>query len=52
MKEYKVVITKLGITKRDQKLEDLLNKYAREGWQVSHVAAGWSSVVFERDKIR
>lgn len=52
MKEYKVVITKLGLTKRDQKFEDLLNQYAREGWVVSYVAPGWVSVVLERDKNR
>ena len=52
MKEYKVMMTKCGLVRRDQKLEELLNRYAREGWQVSHIAAGWASVVLERDKIR
>jgi len=52
MKEYRVVMTKLGITKRDSKLEDLLNQYAREGWIVNHIAQGWVSVVFERNKNR
>ena len=52
MKEYKVVMTKIGIMKRDEKLQDLLNQYAREGWIVKHLAESWASVVFERDKNR
>ena len=52
MKEYKVVMTKLGIMNRDVKLESLLNQNAREGWVVKHIAQGWVSVVFERDKNR
>ncbi|WP_353778148.1 DUF4177 domain-containing protein [Winogradskyella sp. 3972H.M.0a.05] len=52
MKEYKVIVTKLGFTKRDEKFEDLLNQYGREGWQVKHIGQGWASVVFERDKNR
>ena len=52
MKEYKVIITRLGFTKREHKLEGLLNQYAREGWVVNHVAQGWGSIIFERDKNR
>tara|TARA_R110002049_G_scaffold305723_1_gene503086 strand:- start:1907 stop:2065 length:159 start_codon:yes stop_codon:yes gene_type:complete len=52
MKEYKVVIPKLGFRNRLQNFEDLLNQYAREGWMVNHIAQGWSSVVLERDKNR
>jgi len=52
MKEYKVVIPKLGFRQRFQNFEDFLNQYAREGWQVVHIAAGWGSVVLERDKNR
>jgi len=50
MKEYKVVSTKLGISKRNQKLEDLLNKYARERWVVNHVGQSAHFVIFEREK--
>ena len=52
MKEYKVIMTKLGILKRDEKMEDILNQYAREGWVVNFVAQGWVSVILERDKNR
>lgn len=52
MKEYKVVTPKLGISKRMQKLEELFNQYAREGWVVNHVAQSAYFVVFERDKNR
>ncbi|MEM6378653.1 MAG: DUF4177 domain-containing protein [Bacteroidota bacterium] len=52
MKEYKVVIPKLGLRNRMQNFEDTLNQYAREGWQVCEVAQGWTSVIFERDKNR
>ena len=52
MKEYKVVMLKLGISKRADKLEAALNQYAREGWRLNHLAQGWVSMVLERDKIR
>ena len=52
MKEYKVIVTKLGFSNRVQKFEDLLNQYAREGWQVIDITQGWASVVLERDKNR
>lgn len=52
MKEYKVIIPKLGFTKRNEKMEDLLNQYAREGWIAKHIGQGWSSIIFERDKNR
>jgi hypothetical protein len=52
MKEYKVVIPKIGLRNRVQKFEDFLNQYGREGWVVNHIAQGWSSVVLERDKNR
>lgn len=50
MKEYKVVTPKLGISKRMEKLEDLLNQYARERWEVKHVAQSAYFIVFEREK--
>ncbi|MCA0132072.1 DUF4177 domain-containing protein [Winogradskyella alexanderae] len=52
MKEYKVIQPKLGFRNRLQNFEDLLNQYAREGWQVNFIAQGFMSVVFERDKNR
>ena len=52
MKEYKVIMTKLGFRNRAQTFEDELNQYAREGWIVKHIGQGWSSVVLERDKNR
>ncbi|WP_225035473.1 DUF4177 domain-containing protein [Winogradskyella sp. SM1960] len=52
MKEYKVVIPKLGFRNRVQNFEDFLNQYAREGWVVNQIAVNWATVVFERDKNR
>lgn len=52
MKEYKVVIPKLGFTNRAKKFEDLLNQYAREGWMVKHIGVNSPTIVFERDKNR
>ncbi|MCD2261019.1 hypothetical protein [Psychroserpens luteolus] len=52
MKEYKVVVPKLGFRNRTKHFEDLLNQYSREGWVVNHITQGWTSVVFERDKNR
>ena len=37
MKEYKVVMPKLGLKNRITKYEDFLNQYAREGWVVKHI---------------
>lgn len=51
MKEYKVIQPKLGFRKWNEKLEDLLNQYAREGWQVSEILQNYC-IVFERDKNR
>lgn len=52
MKEYKVISPKLGILKRGEKLEDLLNQMAREGWNVNFIHQTFSIVVFEREKNR
>ncbi|WP_179351754.1 DUF4177 domain-containing protein [Winogradskyella vidalii] len=52
MKEYKVVIPKLGFKNRVKNFEDLLNQYAREGWVVKQIAVNWATVVFEREKNR
>lgn len=52
MKEYKVIVTKLGFRNRAQNFEEVLNQYAREGWVVNHIDQGWASIVLERDKNR
>lgn len=52
MKEYKTISPSLGITKRAQKIEDLLNQYAREGWQLKHINQAQNLIIFEREKNR
>ncbi len=52
MKEYKIVTPKLGFRNRIQNLEDELNQYAREGWEVVNINQTWTSIVFQRDKNR
>lgn len=52
MKEYKVMVPKLGMRNRTQKYEDLLNQYAREGWEVKHIGQNSPLIIFERDKNR
>lgn len=52
MKEYKTVTTSLGFTKRTQRIEDILNQYAREGWQFKHINEAQTLIVFEREKNR
>lgn len=55
MKEYKVIKPKLGWSNHSQKLEDLLNQYAREGWQVKTIISNQhmiAHIVLERDKNR
>ena len=56
MKEYKVITPSLGLRKRSEKLEDILNKFAKENWTVSAITnnrhSGVAFVVFEREKNR
>ena len=52
MKEYKVVSWKMGMTKNNERLEDLLNQYGKLGWKAVHIAEQTTRVVFERDKNR
>jgi hypothetical protein len=50
MKEYKVVNWKMGLSNNNQRLEETLNQFAREGWRVRHIAENSSRIVLERDK--
>ncbi|WP_081988171.1 DUF4177 domain-containing protein [Psychroserpens jangbogonensis] len=55
MKEYKVVKPKLGFRNTVEKLEDLINNHAREGWVVNNILPiehTISYIIFERDKNR
>jgi len=52
MKEYKVVKSKLGLGNWNEKIEDLLNKHAREGWELKHAQQNLTMFILERDKNR
>jgi G:T-mismatch repair DNA endonuclease (very short patch repair protein) len=52
MKEYKVINWKMGLSKNNERLEDTLNEYARNGWRVIHIGEQNTRIVFERDKNR
>lgn len=55
MKEYKVITPSLGWKNKFEKLEDILNKYAKEGWTLKTITPhqhGISYIVFERNKNR
>jgi len=52
MKEYKVVGWKMGLTNNNNRLEAKLNEYAKQGWNVIHIAENTATIVFERDKNR
>ena len=52
MKEYKVITTKLGLRNRADKLQEVLNQYAKDGWSVVHIAQSAYFIVFERNKNR
>jgi hypothetical protein len=52
MKEYKVISPRLGILKRQEKLEEILNQYAREGWCVKFIHQTFTIIVFEINKNR
>ncbi|MFD0861181.1 DUF4177 domain-containing protein [Sungkyunkwania multivorans] len=52
MKEYKVIRPMLGLRNRMQKLEDLLNSYAAQGWSLKNIDDHYSYIIFERDKNR
>ena len=52
MKEYKVVSWKMGLSNNSQKLENVLNQYAKLGWVLKHLGENTTRIVFERDKNR
>ena len=52
MKEYKVVNWKMSFSNNNQRLEDTLNQYAREGWVLRDIAENTTRIVLERDKNR
>lgn len=56
MKEYKVTSSSAGNRKRSEKLEEILNKFAKENWTINAITnnrhGGISFVVFEREKNR
>lgn len=52
MKEYKVITWKIGLTRNNERLEDTLNKHAREGWCVKDINDSTYRIVFERNKNR
>ena len=52
MKEYKVVAWKVNLTSNNEKLEDTLNQYAKQGWKLLQLNENFRQIVFERDKNR
>ena len=56
MKEYKIIKPDSVWSYKDQTFEDLLNKYASQGWQVASLAFDQSAnirkAVMEREKNR
>ncbi|MEM6685980.1 MAG: DUF4177 domain-containing protein [Bacteroidota bacterium] len=53
MKEYKVLSNpKLGWKNRGEKLEEILNNHAKQGWVLHTVTAGSVQIIFERSKNR
>ena len=56
MKEYKVISPSLGLRNRSEKLEELINRFAKDGWVLNFITnnrhGGISFVVFEREKNR
>ena len=54
MKEYKVVKPSLGWRNRSEKLEEVLNNYAKQGWLLKDINKneGFVQIILERDKNR
>lgn len=51
MKEYKVETFKMGLLNNEEKLQDFLNKFAKEGW-IFKFMDQYNRVIFERSKNR
>ncbi len=56
MKEYKAITPALGMRNKVGKLEDILNKHAKDGWNVITITANQLGaivyIIFERNKNR
>ncbi|MGM5470714.1 hypothetical protein ACS386_10610 [Flavobacteriaceae bacterium LMO-SS05] len=56
MKEYKVINPSLGFRNRTEKLEVILNKFAKESWTLNTISnskhGGISFIILEREKNR
>lgn len=55
MKEYKVLKPKLGLINTSEKLEDILNTYAKQGWSLHSITTsnhGYIHTILEREKNR
>ena len=54
MKEYKII--KKGFWKKDADLEERINGYARDGWElksaIGDMEGNFSKIILERDKYR
>lgn len=42
----------MGLSGNNQRLEDTLNSYAKQGWKVISISEQTTRIVFERDKNR
>ena len=42
----------MGFTRNNDRLEDTLNEYAKQGWRVIQIDENYQRIIFERDKNR
>ncbi len=42
----------MGLSRNNERLEDTLNEYAKQGWQVVFIYENSTTIVLERDKNR
>ena len=54
MKEYKVVKPNLGWKNKSEKLEEILNNHAKQGWVLHTINRNetYLQIIFERNKNR
>jgi len=50
MKEYKVINWKSGLNNNNQRLEDCLNDYGKQGYKLKYTDFQTHRLIFERDK--